>query len=227
MITTPFLVRWYGTFAAVASLMALQAILLPRWPSTAPLPAEAIGAALHQEGMSSTTSAPWDAKRSYELSTSAPVVVKFRDGLVLTLMDGTVRQRFNLQTAFIGREQPSLRLDKRRFIETPTPTAIGLAAGKPILQTCFVAGIKPQAGFGVSRDQLTALSDQRSSGWKSTLKRLIGLQPNRTYSCTLISLRSLHGESPSKEIWQKLIRTIEPTLNQHLSSPKYIFLPPS
>jgi hypothetical protein len=215
MTSRTFLVRWYGTAAAVASLLAIQAILMPRWPSARPLPATAIRDALGQAGLASTTSPTgptWGATRSYELATSVPVIVPLRDGLVVTVMAAAVRQRFNLQTAFIGRDQPSLHLKKRQRQGLPAPTAIGLAEGRSSLQTCHVAGLPAAESFGVTRDQITALADRQFTGWPTGLKRLLGLSPIRDYSCTLISLRSPDGQRPPVATWQEVLQAIGPAL---------------
>ncbi len=215
MTSRSFLVRWYGTAAAVASLLAVQAIVLPRWPSARSLPAAAIRDALDRAGLASPTApspAPWAATRSYELATSAPVIVPLRDGLVVTVMAANVRQRFNLQTTFIGLDQPGLHQKKRQRVAMPAPTAIGLTQGRASLQTCHVAGLPAAESFGVTRDQLTALIDRQFTGWPTGLQRFLGLRPNRDYSCTLISLRSSDGQRPSATTWQDVLRAIGPAL---------------
>lgn len=217
MITPPLLVRWYGTLAIVAGLLATQAILLPRWPTAPrPLPAEQLEAALRGAQLlpaaRPTNAPPWPKKRSYELATSAPVVLPLREGFELTLMGGAVRQRFNFQAGTIGRDQASLRLNQRRMIATPVPTARGLAQDRPTLQTCLVAGPGLDQPFGVTRDQLTAIADRVAVGREAAIERVIGLQPNRTYACTLISLRGPKGEPPSERLWQQVLTLVEPVL---------------
>ena len=218
MIAPPLLVRWYGTLATIAALLAAQAIVLPRWPaSPSPLPVQQLEAGLRAAQFLSPTDRPSPgtlppAKRSYELSTSAPVVFPLRDGFELTLMAGHVRQRFNLQTGFIGQEQPSLKLLNRRLITTPTPTAAGLIENRPALQTCLVRGPGLKDAFGVTRDQLTPLTDRPAIGKLPAVERVIGLQPNRTYACTLISLRGPKGEPPTHRFWQQVLGQLEPVL---------------
>jgi hypothetical protein len=67
----------------------------------------------------------------------------------------------------------------------------------------------------VTRDQLTPLSDRLSNGKVATLERLIGLKPNRTYACTLISLRGAKGKPPSDPLWQQVLGQVEPVLQSH------------
>lgn len=218
MITPPLLVRWYGTLAVVAGLLATQAIVMPRWPTPPqPLPGQQLEAGLRGEDLLSPTdrpspSAPWLAKRSQEVATSAPVVLPLRGGFELTLMGGSVRQRFNFQTSTIGGDRPSLKVNKRQLATAPVPTASGMAQGRPVRQTCFVAGPGLEAPFGVTREQLTAAADRVSSGQRAALERVIGLQPNRTYACTLISLRGPKGEPPSDRLWQQVLDLVEPVL---------------
>lgn len=218
MITPWLLVRWYGTLAAVSALLATQAIVLPRWQAApGPLPAKQLEAGLHGALLLSPThrpssTPPWPAKRSYELATSAPLVFPLQGGFELTLMNGTVRQRFNFQTSTMGRAQPSLDLSKRRLIDTPVPTASGLAQDQPVFQTCLVSGPGLVRSFGVTRDQLAANADRLSSGIDSAVARVIGLEPNRTYACTLISLRGSKGEPPSDRLWRRVLDLVEPVL---------------
>jgi hypothetical protein len=218
VITPTLLVRWYGTLAAVSALLATQAIVLPRWQAPpGPLPTRQLEAGLREAKLLSPTkrpssSSPWAATRRYELATSAPVVFPLQGGFELTLMNGTVRQRFNFQTSTMGRAQPSLNLSQRRLINAPVPTATGLAQDRPVFQTCLVSGPGLVRAFGVTRDQLAANADRLSSGTESAVARVIGLEPNRTYGCTLISLRGPKGEPPSDRLWRQVLDLVEPVL---------------
>jgi hypothetical protein len=218
VIATPLLVRWYGTLAVVAAVLATKAIVIPPWPAAPPpLPRQALEANLRREGLLPpsdliTTLPGWPAQRGYELSTSAPVVIPLRDGLELTLMAGSVRQRFNLQAAFIGRDQPGLKLDERREVPAQPPTAKGLVQGRGTFQTCLVRGSGLVEAFGVTRDQLAPLTDQMALGGVALLERLAGLQPNRAYGCTLISLRAPRRHPPPEQTWNQVLRTLEPEL---------------
>jgi hypothetical protein len=218
VITPPLLVRWYGGLATIAALLAIQAIVLPRWPTAPrPLPVEQLEAGLRGENLldpsdRSSPGALWPPQRSHELATSAPVVLPLRGGFELTLMRGSMRQRFNFQASSIGQAQPSLNLISRRLVGTPVPTAAGLAQGRPALQTCLVEGPGLDDGFGVTREQLWTLADRLASGQVAGLKRVIGLQPNRSYDCTLISLRGPEGKPPSDLLWRQVLDLVEPVL---------------
>lgn len=217
MINPPLLVRWYGTLAAVAAGLATQAIVLPRWPTAPPsLPAEQLEARLEEAKLLPPTDRPspdlWPAKRSLELATTSPVVIPLRGGYELTVLGGSVRQRFNFQAGTMARYQPSLKLSERRLILSSVPTATGLAQDRPVLQTCLVGGAGLDEPFGVTREQLTAIADRRASGRVAALERVIGLQPNRSYACTLISLRGPQGEPPSDRLWQQVLGLLKPVL---------------
>ncbi len=217
MTAAPLMVRWYGIVAAIAALAAAKAIAMPRWPATPdPLPQRELEARLRDQGLSPSsgpapTTAGWPAERGYELSTSAPVIITLRDGFELIMMAASVRQRFSLQTAYIGRDQPSLKLKNRRLINRPVPSASGLVQDQPTLQTCLVRGPGQTAGFGVTRVQLSPLTDQGATRWVR-LERLVGLRPHRSYGCTLISLRGPKGTPPSQPLWGKVLQTLEPVL---------------
>jgi hypothetical protein len=220
MSSSPLLVRWYGIVAVIAGVLATKAIVMPRWPAEpAPPPQVQLEESLQAQGLipasdpdqpSSSGKAP--ARRGYELSTSAPVTIALRDGYELILMAGSVRQRFNMQSSFIARDQPSLQLSQRSLIRTPTPTAAGMIQGHPALQTCLVSGPGMGASFGVTREELTALADRLATGWGTGLERLLGLQPNRAYDCTLISLRGPLGKPPSEQFWEEILGTVASVL---------------
>jgi hypothetical protein len=218
VIGSPLLVRWYGIVATVAGVLAVQAIVMPRWPATpAPLPKGRLEASLREQHLlpssdRSSSPAGWPARRSYELSTSAPVIMDLQGGYELLLMAGTVRQRFNLQSSFIGRDQPRLNLKRRHLLRTPTPSAAGRIQEQPALQTCMVRGAGLENAFGVTRTRLTTLNDRLAKGSVSALERIIGLRPNRTYGCTLISLRGPRGTQPSERLWEEILNTVEPVL---------------
>ncbi|WP_323355396.1 hypothetical protein [Cyanobium gracile] len=93
---------------------------------------------------------------------------------------------------------------------------MGLAEGRPILQTCLLAAPDLEDAFGVTREQLTTIADRLASGTAAAFERVIGLQPNRTYACTLISLRGPKGEPPSDRLWKQVLDLVEPVLrSQH------------
>ena len=56
---------------------------------------------------------------------------------------------------------------------TPVPGAAGLVQGQPALQTCLVRGAGLKEAFGVTRVQLTPLSDRLAQG------RVVGLERAR------------------------------------------------
>ncbi len=219
MIASPLLVRWYGVLATLGGVLAIQAIVMPRWPAAPEaLPQRQLEASLRAKGLlpssapAKGSSGGWPARRSYELSTSAPVIIPLRDGYEFIAMAGSVRQRLNLQSSFIGRDQPRLALTKRHLVTQPVPGAAGLVQGQPALQTCLVRGGDLKEAFGVTRVQLAPLSDRLAQGRVVGLERLVGLRPNRSYGCTLISLRGPKGTPPPERLWKDILQAVEPVL---------------
>ena len=64
----------------------------------------------------------------------------------------------------------------------------------------------------MTREQLWTIADRLASGQAVGLKRVIGLQPNRSYDCTLISLRGPEGKPPSDRLWRQVLDLVEPVL---------------
>lgn len=191
---------WLGLLACLASLLALQASLLPRWPTARPLPVSAITEALLQAGISAepvpSAADTNRVQRNHEFATSAPLVWRLSVGSTSTagaelhLMRGSVRQRGNLQAALFTRDRKDLKLERRSLEPGPPPLARGTIDGRDALHTCWVANPHDGGAFGVTAERLMSLVDSQARGWRDALPRLIGLQPNRENSCVLISLRS-------------------------------------
>lgn len=130
-------------------------------------------------------------KNDSELATSDVIGYSVGNGLELRLMRGVARKRFNLQAAFLAKSHPELRLIKRQLSNGKPSYAIGLIQTYPTNQTCFVEGARSKDAFAVTRNDLSLIIDQQSSRTKwSTLKSIIGLQPNRDYQCILVQAQS-------------------------------------
>jgi hypothetical protein len=215
------LVRWYGTLAAIASLAALQALVLPRWPRAAELRPAPIERALRQAGFQPVALPTLPASRSYELASSATLGYGLPGGLQLRLRRGAVRERRNVQIAFSGRDRPELALRKRQLTVAPPPAASGRVENKPALQTCLVPGAPQANAFGATWEELPLVMDRRAAGARASALRILGLQPNRSYECVLISLRSAGGQPISVPTWHRLLDTLLPALqpgSQHPGS---------
>jgi hypothetical protein len=201
--------RWFAVLAGLASLAALQASLLPRWPRAAPLEAAVIVNRLRQAGLQPEPivlqGEQTKANRSREIAVSAPLAFRLPGGEELRVVRGTVRHRLSLQAAAIASKSEELTLKKRRLIAGPPPSAEGRIGGRPAIQTCLVPEAPRSSPYGVTNRQLLFLVDQAARGWEAELRRLLGLQANRSYSCVLISLRS---GGPGAVPWQVWDRTL-------------------
>jgi hypothetical protein len=202
------LVRWYGVLAALACLAALQALVLPRWPRVQELRRAPIELALRQAGFLPVALPNLPASRSYELASSATLGYRLQGGLQLRLRSGAVRERKNVQIAFIGRDRPELALQQ--------------LGNQPALQTCLIPGAPLVDAFGVTWEQVPLAVDRLAAGSKASALRILGLQPNRSYQCVLISLRSHQGEPIPVPTWHRLLDALHPALQpgqQHPGKP--------
>jgi hypothetical protein len=231
----------YGGLALLASIAATKAMVWPLWPKAEALQPAPIAQALQRSGFVAQPMSTLPASRTAELATSAVQTFALGNGLELRLMNATVRERFNLQTAFVGRIHPEIQLKTRQpdpqvgtsFIgslgkssppkklaekEKQTKPRSLQASAAPQLsrQTCLVAGPTFPGGFGATRDQLTQLTDQMAA--QESQRRwqvLLGLKRNRDYRCTLISVRSDPGQpAMPSDRWQKLLTTLQGALNR-------------
>ncbi|MFM7732108.1 MAG: hypothetical protein ACKO6F_01300 [Cyanobium sp.] len=209
---------WLGLLAALASLAALQASLLPRWPRARPLPAAALTAALEKAGFAAERlpASPGAAQgqRSHELALSAVLAYRLADGSELRLVRGTARQRGNLQAALFARDSKHLRLKQRQLLPGPPPQARGSIGGRDARQTCWVHTPTPGGGFGVTAGQLMPLVDSQAAGRQAALLRVIGLQANRDYSCVLISLRAGNAAPLPADRFPALLRALPAALGE-------------
>lgn len=206
--------NFYAALAIVASLAATKAMVWPLWPKAQELNPQQIQQVLNKAGYNSRALGNLKASRNAELASSSVQKLSLANGLELRLMNATARERFNLQVAFFTRSQPGLKLLKPSYNTLMPPSITGMLENRPTRQACLVAGPGFAGDFGVTRDQLTSLTDQLSAresnrGWKV----LLGLKSNRVYQCVLVSVSSPKG-SPviEPEPWQQLLQVLKPAL---------------
>ncbi len=215
--------------SGVACLAALQALALPRWPAAAPLAAPAVVASLEKAGFEVKALPPGPGQRSSELARGERLVIQLRTGAstaTLQLLPAQVRQRANFQLALISRDQPNLALPPGLPVRRQGGSLAyveGQLGDQQLRQTCLVrlperlapgpsvnAAVLPLGG--VSAAQLGAAADQSAAGALLTLRRVLGLTPNRNFGCLLVSLgraRSGSGEAVAAaemdRLWTKLL----------------------
>ena len=207
---------WFGVLAGLASLAAVQASLLPRWPRAQPLPEAAISQALRQAGLASSPLAEGaeteQGSRSLVFATSAPLAYRLNDGSELRLLRGASRLGTDLTPDLFASIHKNFQLEDSRQDPGPPPVARGTIKGRQALQTCWVATSSPGGGFGVTWMQLGSLIDNQARGLRSKPLRLIGLQQHRDYTCVLISLRSGSANALPADLMPKLLKVLPAAL---------------
>jgi hypothetical protein len=204
----------YSTLVVIASVAAAKALIWPRWPVAGPLDQQAITEALNDAGIHATPLKPLAAKRSAELATSVVIGYSLDEGLELRLMRGSARKRLNFQSAFLATHHPELQLKQRQLSAGPPPSAIGLVANQPVLQTCLVQESQASEPFGTTGEELAALVDQASQSRWGRLRSIAGLQSNRNYECILIQAKSTNNSTMAihRSTWLRILRLLRSSL---------------
>jgi hypothetical protein len=214
IVSTKQLRAIYSILAVIASVAATKALIWPRWPVARPLGQQAITEALNDAGIHATPLNPLAAKRNAELATSAVIGYSLDKGLELRLMRGSARKRLNFQSAFLATLHPELQLKQRQLSAGPPPSAIGLVANQPALQTCLVQESQASEAFGTTGEELMALVDQASQSRWSRLRSIAGLQLNRNYECILIQAKSTNNSTMpiNRSTWLRILGLLRSTL---------------
>jgi hypothetical protein len=214
IVSTNQLRAIYSILAVIASVAATKALIWPRWPVARPLDQQAITKAFNGARIRAIPLKPLAAKRNAELATSAVIGYSLNEGLELRLMRGSARKRFNFQSAFLATLHPELQLKQRQLSAVPPPSAIGLVANQPALQTCLVQKSQTSEAFGITGEQLTALVDQASQSRWSRLRSIAGLQSNRNYECILIQAKNTSKSTKpiNRSTWLRILGLLRSTL---------------
>lgn len=209
-----------GLLAGVASILATQSLLWPRWPAAAPIPAAAIGRALESAGFQAQPLRPLPAHRSFEHSTSPGIGFSIGQGEALRLSRGRVRERLTLQAALFAAADPGFKLQDRVLLAGPPRSALGRISGAPTRQTCLVLSSGGSGGFAVNGEDLLQLVEQQPRSRANRLAALIGLRQPLDYSCVLISASAPPSQGAiSEQRWQRLLSTLRKPLEQESQAP--------
>lgn len=203
----------------IATLAALQAVLLPPWPRLRELtPAQVRqpleGLAL--EPRERAAEPPW---RNPEIALSRLHRWRLPQGLELQVQQVAVQRRPDFQLAMATRAwtpgRAGLALDPQRRLvqEHGSAWASGRLRlqGQPLVtqQTCLLP-----VGSGVTARQLGALADRGSDRLPLLLARLLGLQPNRSWHCLMISLSHRAADpqasAAAAALWPRLLKALAP-----------------
>jgi hypothetical protein len=179
----------------LAATSALAALLRLPGPQVGDLSESTVRHRLAEAGFSVRTLpsvAPW---RSDGIALSTLRSYQLQPGLELRLQRVKIWRRADFQLAYMTRPWTEARRDlalggPRRVVRGPAGFhAIAGRGTAAVRQTCLLAG-PGRAASGVTAAQLGALADQRASGPAALAARLVGLEPNRSWQCLLVSLHS-------------------------------------
>jgi hypothetical protein len=169
----------------LALAAALQAALLPRWPRVDELNAPLLHQRLTALGVEPRPLALQPASRNGRIALSSRRRYDLGAGTRLELQAMQVRQRADFQLA------------------------MGMApwTGSGVVrQTCLLG-----TGAGVTAAQLSALAESRDRKPKVALARLLGLQPNRSWTCLLVRLHSDQpADTAAAALWARLPAALAP-----------------
>jgi hypothetical protein len=169
----------------LALAAALQAALLPRWPRVDELNAPLLHQRLAALGVEPRPLASQTASRNGRIALSSRRRYDLGAGTRLELQAMQVRQRADFQLA------------------------MGMApwtGGGVVRQTCLLG-----TGAGVTAAQLSALAESRDRKPKAALARLLGLQPNRSWTCLLVRLHSDQAaDTAAAALWARLPAALAP-----------------
>ena len=204
-----FYVHLLGFLALLAALFTVKELAFPRWPHARSLNQAAIEDSLNNSGIKFRFIGNIPHKRSFEVATSSGLHYELEDDYTLILFNGATRQRFNFQVAFLGRTYAETSLTGRYLVDNP-PAAIGNVNGQSTIQTCLVQDpTLINSRVGVTRIQLGLLADKRSNYTAYSASQVIGITPNRSYSCTFMSLsRPKQGGEVSQEQLLRVVKSL-------------------
>lgn len=213
--------RWLAVLAAFTSVAGIRASLFPLWPRSEPLDGARLSRALKEAGLGATPlrlkDPQFQASRDHDKALSPTLAFRWATGEELRLVRGVVRNPLEFDPNTFSKSRKDLRLNNGK-LAGPPPQRIGTVDGRSARQTCLVA-LSPMAqGYGVEWQTLGNLVNRTAAGRASAVRRLVGLEPNRTYACVLISLRSGGAAPVSPELWNRLLEVLPAALTPTTAS---------
>ena len=204
--------RTLAVVVPLAAATALAALLRPPGPQVSDLPASQVRSKLASLALRPRplpAVSPW---RSEGIALSTLRRYQLQPGLELRLQRVQVWRRADFQLAYMtrpwtaGRRDLALGAQRRLLPGQAGVHALGQRGSTAVRQTCLV-GDAGDAVAGVTVAQLTAPVDQRANRPAAIAARLVGLEPNRTWQCLLVSLhsdRQLQAEPTMAALWTRL-----------------------
>jgi len=202
-----------------ATLAALQAALLPPGPRLQDLPPARLAEPLQRLALAPLDRAAEPPWRNADIALSHLHRWRLPQGLELQVQQVAVQRRPDFQLAMATRPwtpgRTGLALGpQRRLRQGPAgPWASGrlqLNRQAVVLQqTCLLP-----AGSGVTAPQLGALADRGSDRLPLQAARVLGLQPNRSWHCLMVSLSHRAADpqasAAAAALWPRLLRVLAP-----------------
>ena len=169
----------------LALAAALQAVLLPRWPQADELKVPLLRQRLAALGVEPRPLASQPGSRNARIALSSRRRYDLGSGTRLELQAMEVQQRADFQLAM----------------------GMGPSTGGGVVRQACLLG----TGAGVTAAQLSALAEQRDRQPLAALARVLGLQPNRSWSCLLVRLHSDRtSDTVAASLWPRLPAALAP-----------------
>jgi len=202
-----------SALAALATVMAVQSLVWPRWPSVVALEATVIGRQLKSHGFPAVRQQDLPPQRSQERARSSGLVFSIGEGQTLRLARAAARERESFALAFLTSDAPALKLLGRSIsADSLGPSSFGRIGKAATRQTCLVIGPGPSGGFGVTNEELLAVIDPLPRDLRQRLESLLGLRLARAYECAVISLSASDPAMIRDPHWSRLLQVLRPAL---------------
>lgn len=203
-----YLARWYTILSTIALVSVFQALFFPRWPKVEPINSREIASLLTSSGLSAKLYSVQDPQRTYDIDKSSILSYRMNNGDTLRILHARVRERTNFNVQFISAENSAILLKSSKPTDFNTSTLEGRIGNQPALQTCLVKGSPRSPRHGLSFHELGDAVDQRDGNYSNLLFQIIGLRPNRSYDCYLITYISSSQQQITGPDWLGILETL-------------------
>jgi hypothetical protein len=203
----------------LATAAAFQGALLPPGPRVPELDGPLVRQRLATLGPAPRVLPAAPAWRSEGVALSSLQRYQLQPGVMLQLQLVQVHRRPDFQLAYVSRPwepgRQGLALGAGRRLSRSSEGLAEAAlqrSGERVRQSCLLP-----LGSGVTASELAALADRQASGLPAMAARLLGLQPNRSWRCLMVSLHSQRaaGEAASAAaaaLWPRLPAALAPLM---------------
>jgi hypothetical protein len=206
---------WYTLLATTALAFSLKSLFFSPWPQAPELSSELILSTLKTGGFTPRSQDTLPPFRSFDLSTSPFLRYSLVNDYDLRVVVVVTRDRESFTIENINNKNKEFTLkDPRPAVDALFPTLEGMINERPALQTCQLRSPNSDPTYEVSSYQLPLRIDDYDNLNVDPFSQIIGLQPSRTYRCTLITLVSATERPIPMRDW-----------NQLLSATSTVFLP--